>query len=179
MSTAIGMVELSSISRGIDTCDSMVKASQVELLRASTVCPGKYFVLVSGDTGSVRASVAAGLECGVSRVVDTLILSNVHPQLSAALGRAARPQAHGAIGVLEYFSVSAAIVGADTAVKAAEVTLIDVRLGGAIGGKGYVTICGDVGAVRAAVTAASKNRAMLDDVTVIPKPAPEVYRSLL
>ena len=84
MSTAIGMVELSSISRGIDTCDSMVKASQVELLRASTVCPGKYFVLVSGDTGSVRASVAAGLECGSDRVVDTLILSNVHPQLSAA-----------------------------------------------------------------------------------------------
>ncbi len=42
MALAIGMIELSSIARGIDTCDYMVKAAQVDLLRASTVCPGKY-----------------------------------------------------------------------------------------------------------------------------------------
>jgi len=179
VSTAIGMVELNSISRGIDVCDSMVKAAQVELLRGSTVCPGKYFVLVSGDTGSVRASVAEGVKCGGDRVVDTLLLPNVHPQLASSLGRGKRPVPQGAIGVLEFYSVSSAIVAADLAVKAAEVTLIDVRLGGAIGGKGYVTLCGDVGAVRAAVAAASRDKAMLDGATVIPKPSQEVYRSLL
>lgn len=41
MATAIGMVELTSIARGIETCDYMVKAAQVDLLRSSTVCPGK------------------------------------------------------------------------------------------------------------------------------------------
>lgn len=179
MSTAIGMVELSSISRGIDVCDSMIKAAQVELLRGSTVCPGKYFVLISGDTGSVRASVAEGIKCGGDRVVDTLLLPNVHPQLASSLGRGQRPTPQGAIGVLEFYSVSSTIVAADIAVKAADVTLIDVRLGGAIGGKGYVTLCGDVGAVRAAVAAASKDKVMLDGVTVIPRPSQEVYRSLL
>lgn len=179
MSTAIGLVELNSISRGIEACDCMVKAAQVELLRGSTVCPGKYLVLVSGDTGSVRASLAEGVKCGGERVVDTLMLPNVHPQLSAALGRGARPEAQGAIGVLEFYSVSATIVAADTAAKAADVTLINVRLGSAIGGKGYVTLCGDVGSVRAAVAAASKDKSMLDGTTVIPKPSPEVYRSLL
>ena len=39
MGKAIGMVELSSISRGIETSDYMVKIAQVDLLRASTVCP--------------------------------------------------------------------------------------------------------------------------------------------
>lgn len=179
MSTAIGLVELNSISRGIETCDCMVKAAKVELLRGSTICPGKYLVLISGDTGSVRVSLAEGVKCGGERVVDTLLLPNVHPQLSAALKRGPRPKAEGAIGVLEFFSVSAAIVAADTAAKAAEITLLDVRLGSAIGGKGYVTLCGDVGAVRAAVTAASRDKAMLDGTTVIPRPAPEVYRSLL
>ena len=48
---AIGMVELNSIARGIETCDYMVKAAQVDLIRSSTVCPGKYMVLIAGDTG--------------------------------------------------------------------------------------------------------------------------------
>ena len=43
---AIGMVELNSIARGIETCDYMVKAATVELLRSSTVCPGKYLSLI-------------------------------------------------------------------------------------------------------------------------------------
>ena len=41
MRTAIGMVELTSIARGIETADFMVKAAKVALLRACTVCPGK------------------------------------------------------------------------------------------------------------------------------------------
>ena len=51
MGRAIGMVELSSIARGIETSDSMLKAAQVELLRSVTVCPGKYMVIVGGEIG--------------------------------------------------------------------------------------------------------------------------------
>ena len=51
---AIGMVELNSIARGIETCDYMVKAAQVDLIRSSTVCPGKYMILIAGDTGDVK-----------------------------------------------------------------------------------------------------------------------------
>ena len=48
MGLAIGMVELNSIARGIETCDYMVKAAQIQLLRSSTVCPGKYLILIGG-----------------------------------------------------------------------------------------------------------------------------------
>ena len=59
MGRAIGMVELSSIARGIETSDSMLKAAQVELLRSVTVCPGKHMVIVGGDPGAVSSSLAA------------------------------------------------------------------------------------------------------------------------
>ena len=36
----------------------MVKAAQVELIRSSTVCPGKYIIIIAGDTGDVKASMA-------------------------------------------------------------------------------------------------------------------------
>ena len=57
-SKAIGMIELSSIARGIEVSDYMVKAAQVELLRASTVCPGKY-VVIGGAVSRLSAGDVA------------------------------------------------------------------------------------------------------------------------
>ena len=179
MSTAIGMVELNSIARGIETCDYMVKAAQVELIRSSTVCPGKYLVLIAGDTGNVRSAMAEGTKRGGECVVDTLLIPNVHPQLIPAISMTTQTPAMGAVGVLEFYSVASAIVAADVAAKAANITLIEVRIGYAIGGKGYVTLTGDVGAVRAAVAAASRDAQLLVGTTVIPRPAKQVFDSLL
>ena len=39
---AIGLVEFNSIAVGIEAADAMLKVSEVELLMAKTVCPGKY-----------------------------------------------------------------------------------------------------------------------------------------
>lgn len=179
MRTAIGMVELNSIAKGIETCDYMVKAAQVELIRSSTVCPGKYLILIAGETGDVRASMKEGEKRGGECVVDTLLLPNVHPQLIPAISMATQPPARGAVGVLEFYSVASAITAADIAAKAANITLIEVRIGYAIGGKGYVTLTGDVGAVRAAVAAATRDAQLLVGTTVIPRPAQQVFDSLL
>lgn len=179
MRAAIGMVELNSIARGIETSDYMVKAAQVELIRSSTVCPSKYLILISGDTGDVKASMAEGVKRGGECVVDTLLLPNVHPQLIPAISMTTQPPALGAVGVLEFYSVASAITAADVAAKAANITLIEVRIGYAIGGKGYVTLTGDVGAVRAAVAAAARDAQLLVGTAVIPRPAQQVFDSLL
>ena len=179
MRTAIGMVELNSIAKGIETCDYMVKAAQVELIRSSTVCPGKYLILIAGDTGDVRAAMKEGESRGGECVVDTLLLPNVHPQLIPAISMATQTPPLGAVGVLEFYSVASAITAADIAAKAANIALIEVRIGYAIGGKGYVTLTGDVGAVRAAVAAATRDAQLLVGTTVIPRPAKQVFDSLL
>lgn len=179
MGLAIGMVELNSIARGIETCDYMVKAAQVDILRSSTVCPGKYLVLISGETGDVKASMAEGTKRGGECVVDSLMLPNVHPQLIPAISMTNQIPEKGAIGVLEFYSVASAIIAADVAAKAANVTLIEVRIGYAIGGKGYVTLTGDVGAVREAVAAAERQAEMLVGTAVIPRPAKQLFDSLI
>lgn len=179
MGKAIGMVELSSIARGIETSDYMVKAAQVDLIRSSTVCPGKYIVIVGGDTGDVKAAMREGLLRGGEYVVDSLQISNVHEQLIPALQGTVTVENPGAVGVVEFYSVASAILAADEAAKAANITLIEVRIGYAIGGKGFVTLTGDVGAVRAAVAAAKEGRDLYVQSTVIPRPAPQVFQSLL
>ncbi|MFQ6832217.1 BMC domain-containing protein [Butyricicoccus pullicaecorum] len=179
MATAIGMVELTSIARGIETCDYMVKAAQVDLLRSSTVCPGKYMIIVGGETGDVRAAMAEGIKRGGELVVDTLMLPNVHEQLIPAISMTNQVDVRGAVGVLEFYSIASAIIAADVAAKAANITLIEVRTGYAIGGKGFVTLTGDVGAVRAAVEAARKDAELLVETTVIPRPDKKLFNALL
>ena len=179
MGRAIGMVELSSIARGIETSDSMLKAAQVELLRSVTVCPGKYMVIVGGDTGAVRASLEAGKAAGGEFVVDTLLIPSVHEQVFPAISGTVEVTDPQAIGVIEYYSIASAIEAADAAAKAAQITLIEVRIGYAIGGKGFVVLTGDVGAVRAAIDAAKQVSELYVESTVIPRPAPQLLESLL
>lgn len=179
MKLAIGMIELNSIARGIEASDFMVKAARVDLLRSSTVCPGKYIVIIGGEVGDVSISIAEGEKRAGEYLVDKLLIPNVHPQLIPAIGMTTQIEEFGALGVIEFFSAAAAITAADTAAKAAGVTLIDVAIGYAIGGKGYVTLTGDVGAVRAAVAAAEENAELLVASAVIPKPSPAVFTCLL
>ncbi len=179
MGNAIGMTELSSIAAGINTADAMVKAANVELIQATTICPGKYMVIVHGAVGAVRASLNEGMNTAGSYIVDSLFIPNIDPQVCPAIMMTTHPPMTGALGVLEYFSVASAIMAADIAVKAANVTLIEIRTGYAIGGKGFVTLTGDVGSVRAAVAAASKEQPLLVSTTVIPKPAQQLFQKLV
>lgn len=179
MRNAIGMIELSSIARGIEVCDFMLKAAQVELIRSSTVCPGKYMIIISGDTGDVRASMNEGKKHSREYMVDSLMIPNIHPQLIPALTAVTQVPKTGAIGVIEFYSVASAINAADVIAKAAQVTLMEVRIGFAIGGKGFVSFTGEVGAVRAAIAAAEKSSELYVHSTVIPKPSPRLYETLL
>ena len=90
--------------------------------------------------------------------------------------------AEGALGVMEFFSVSASIRAADAAVKAADIELIEVRLGTGIGGKSYVALTGDTAAVTEAVRCGADtcgDTGLLMDTVVIPNPRPEIFESLL
>lgn len=178
MGNAIGMVELTSIARGIEVCDFMLKAAQVELVRSCTVCPGKYMVIVAGETGDVKASMAEGKKRSGEYLVDSLFIPNIHTQLIPALSAVNQVPKTGAVGVIEFYSVASAISAADVAAKAAQITLIEVRIGFAIGGKGFVSLTGEIGAVRAAIAAAEKSSELYLQSTVIPKPSPKLFEAL-
>lgn len=182
MIRTIGLLELNSIAKGIEVADSMIKAAEVKLIKANSICPGKYIVLISGDVGAVKASVEVGVDIGREFVVDKLVLPSVHPQLISAINGTTFINELNSLGVLEFFSIATSIVAADAAAKAASVELIDLRLGFAIGGKAFVTLTGDVSAVKEAVEAGARVAAdtgMLVNKVVIPSPRKELFDELL
>jgi len=150
---AIGLIEFNSIAQGIMTGDAMVKRAEVDLLEARTICPGKYMVLIGGNTGEVGESMESGIEVGADTIVDKLFLPNVHPSIFPAIVGAVETEEVEALGIIETISVASTIVAADAAAKAADVTLVDLRLANGLGGKSFVLIVGDVPNVEAAVEA--------------------------
>ena len=57
---SLGLLELNSIARGVEAGDAMLKAAEVTLLKAGSVCPGKYTVVISGEVAAVKAAMDAG-----------------------------------------------------------------------------------------------------------------------
>ena len=178
---SIGFLELSGIAKGVQAADNMLKAAEIRLIAAKPSCPGKYLVLVYGEVAAVETAVNAGRETGGGSVVDWLVIPRVHPQVIEAVDLSTAPEQMGAVGVLEYFCVTASIMGADAAVKAADVTLLEIRLGTGIGGKSYVLLTGDVSSVTEAVAcgaSAGEKSGMLVSQVVIPAPHADLVKNL-
>jgi microcompartment protein CcmL/EutN len=179
---SIGLIELTSIAAGFQTCDAMLKASDVELMLSRSICSGKYMVMVKGDVAAVQASVAAGIRGGHFSVIDSFVIPNLHEAVFPAIAGASKVEQLEALGVVESFSVAALIEGADAAVKAANVRLIEIRLAMALGGKAFVTLTGDVAAVQSAVEAGAQvvgSKGMLVNKVVIPSPRPELLNEMI
>ncbi len=153
----MALLEFDSISAGIVAGDAMVKASPLGSIYAGTVHPGKYLVLVSGDTASVEVALATGAETGRGHVNDSVFLPDIHPDVTAAIvgGAKSASLTEEALGIVETSTVAAVIDAADAGVKAAEVVVSSVRLADGLGGKGYVLFSGMVAEVEAAVEAAA------------------------
>ncbi len=178
----IGLIELTSIAAGFQVADTMLKSGDIRLILSRSICSGKYMILIGGDTASVQSAVEAGAKEARGCLIDRFVIPSVHPDVIAALGRSQPPPVNGALGILEVFNVATLIEAADAAAKAASVTLLEVRLAMAMGGKAFCTVTGDVSSVQAAVAAGRAliaDRGLLVNAVVISRPHPDVYHEVV
>ena len=179
---SIGLIELSSISIGYKVTDAMLKTASVELVLSRTVCPGKFICLIWGDVAAVEASVEAGIMVGQGYIVNDLVIPNLHEQIYPAMTATNIIKERGALGVVETFDIVSTILAADASAKASAVTLCEVRIAMAIGGKAFYTLTGDVAAVEAAVSAGLQSlegRGLVVNSVVIPRPREELFEEFI
>jgi microcompartment protein CcmL/EutN len=148
---ALGLLELETVPAGIEAGDAMAKRAPIEVIRAGTVHPGKYLVLVGGAVADVEEALAAGREVGGLAVRDMVFLPNVHPEVVGGARGLRRAATGEALGVVETATVPAILRAADAGLKGAQVQLLELRLADDLGGKGYLLFGGIVSEVEAAV----------------------------
>ena len=184
MEPAIGLIEVVSIAQGIMVADQMAKKADVKIVEAHSICPGKFIVLITGDTGAVKDSVSRGIQVAKEYLVDHLIIPNVHSQVIPAIEGTndIDTQKIDAIGVIEFFSAASCLVAADLSCKESDITLIEIRLGMGLGGKSFYVFTGPIGNVKSAATKGieyGKSQGTLFNFIVIPAPNPQLWKKLI
>jgi microcompartment protein CcmL/EutN len=153
-SPAVALWEFSSIVEGVNAADAIAKGAPIDLLYTGTTHPGKYLVLVAGDTASVEVAtiIVAGLSVAL---IDLVFLPDVHPTVVDAMvsSDTSAPTSADAIGLVETKTIASGVDAADAAVKAADVSLAALRMADGIDGKAYFIVEGVIGEVEAAVEA--------------------------
>ena len=179
---AIGLIELGSIAAGFETADAMLKAADVTILLARSICSGKYIVMIGGEVAAVQSSIDVGVKISRGSVIDTFVIPNVHPDVFPAISGAGKTEMLGALGIVESFSVASLIEAADASAKAANVKIMEIRLAMALGGKAFLTMTGEVAAVQSAVDAGARvvaEKGLLVNKVVIPGPRPELLTEVV
>jgi microcompartment protein CcmL/EutN len=177
---ALALIDFSSIAVGIEAADAMVKRAQIDVIRAGTVQPGRYLVLIGGAVADVQESLAAGRHVGGESVLDHVYLPHVHPEVVEAIGGGRVPAPRDSVGVVETTTVAAALHAADAGIKGADVKLIEVRMADGLGGKGIVMYSGFVADVDSAVEIGCGvvRPGLLVRQVVIPQLHPEMWDNL-
>ena len=178
---SIGFIETTSIAKGIEAADAMMKAAGVQLIDAYAICPGKYLIMVTGSLGDVQSSVNAGIETAAETFIDSFVIPNINEQVVPAILGTSNVTDIDAVGIIETFAVAGCIRAADECAKTAAVQLIEIRMAKGLGGKCFVTLTGEVGAVRSAINAGVnliKDEGMIVQKVVIPQAHKELRRTL-
>ena len=182
MSKAIGIVEYKTVSAGVVAADAMVKTSDISVIEAQTVCPGKYIIIVTGDLSAVDAAVNTARVQHGEQLISSFVLGNPPESIFPAIYGATEIEEVSALGVLETYDAASMVVAADEAAKTAIVDLVEIRLARGMCGKSYMMITGEIAAVQAAIERAKQTvgkEGMYLDSSVIAHPDAQIRKAIL
>ena len=173
---ALALIEIDSIARGYSVMDGLAKRARVTVKWAKPVTPGKFIILFAGEIASAEEAMLAAQEIAGTHLLGTMFLPQVHSELLAALAGNHSQREMAAVAVVELSHVWSTLEGADLALKAAEVGLIQMTLAAGIGGKGYFVLVGEHADILAAHDAI-KGSDLLESliaIEVIANPQPDI-----
>lgn len=182
MKRSIGLLEFKSIAKGIEVTDEVLKAANVELVFGNPICPGKYVAMVTGEVAAVNHAMRTAKNLGDVFQIESLTLSNIHEDVYRALAGTIDPGKIQALGIIETMSAVAAVMVADTAVKASNIRLIEVRIARGLGGKGFTLLTGEISSVKRAIDACKNEYKPTGEIlcaSVVATPDKALIESLL
>ena len=176
------VMEYSSVAIGMKAADAMLKTSNVKLVTAQTVCPGKYMIILTGNVSAVKAAYSKGKSPDYDQLlIDDYLLGNIDGAVLEALFGVPEVGKLEALGIIETYSIASIIGAADNIVKTTPVQLIEIRIARGMSGKSYAIFSGELAAVEASMEGAIKEikeSGLLLHTTVIPNPDPQLWEIL-
>ncbi len=177
---ALGIIESSSIARGVVAADAAIKQAPSLLIMSRPVSSGKHLLMMRGQVAEVEESMKAARAAADALMLDSLELPYLHEALWSFLQLPVTAHTWGehrdeAVAIIETTTVCAAVAAADRALKTTPVQVRDMRLALGIGGKAVFTFTGELADVEASVAEAEATAGQrLITAEIIAAPAEEL-----
>lgn len=182
MTKSIGAIEFKSIAKGIEVSNEMVKKSLVEVLFLKSICPGKFLIIIGGETSYVNECIDYGMEIGSSYIVDNFVINAISQEIINGLKHKYQKLDNiSSIGVVETNKVCAGIKMLDKTLKSGDVVLVKLKMSFAIGGKLVYIVAGDLSSLEYALEEGKKVVKEKEIVyeTTIPSVDSQIIKSLI
>ena len=182
---AVALLELQGVAAGYACLDIMVKHSPVQILEANLIEPGKFLILYAGGVAEVQEAHQRVLEEREEQIICELLLPFAHEAILSGLRDAEKCNKmddYDCIAVVETKTIAGALLALDRALKDALVSLIGLRVAGALGGKGFFVLEGaqhDIESALETVSRAVSEKGGLFHQEVIARPHPEAVAWML
>ncbi len=154
MRKALGLIETSSIPKGMKILDSILKKTQVNLITSKPICPGKYLIIIRGTVESINIALNIATTIGEKAILYSCSIDKLNDKVFYALKERKKPENIEALGIIETKTSIASIVLADVLCDSSDIELVRLRLANGIGGKGLIIFAGDVSSVKNAIQSA-------------------------
>jgi microcompartment protein CcmL/EutN len=149
---ALAILEFSDIPSGMDATDAMLKKAPVGFVKSGTITRGRFLTLIGGTEGAVEEALQEGLRRAGTRVLDHLMLADVHPRVYDAILGGRRSAGLNPLAVIETDTVATNVRAAELALKGTPVELVELRLADSgLSGKGVSIYQGELPDIEAAV----------------------------
>lgn len=182
MNKSIGAIEFKSIAKGIEVSNEMIKKSSVDVLYLKSICPGKFLIIVGGETSYINECVDYGIKLGEGYIVDNFVINAISQEiLDGFKNKYQKLDSIVSIGVVESSKVCAGIKMIDKTLKSGDLVLVKLQLSFAIGGKLVYIVAGDLSSLEYALKE-SENVVREKEViykTVIPSVDSQIIKSLI
>jgi len=178
----LAVVEFKSIARGLFTTDSMLKAANVNLVLATSLCPGKYLTIVEGETSAVENSLRIAEEVGGIHVYSSQVINSINQKvIDAIYGKLQNNIDCGALAIVESMQMASLISSADVVADSVQIDFSDFRLARGCGVNSFYVFMGELSAVKEGANIAIQylqQRGALLACKVITGPDKQIWKSI-
>lgn len=182
MNKSIGAIEFKSIAKGIEVSNEMVKKSFVEILYLKSICPGKFLIIICGETSYVNECINYGTELGEEYIIDSFLINSISREIiNGFKNKYEKLDTINSIGVVETSKVCAGIKMLDKTLKSSDVALVKLQLSFAIGGKLVYIVAGNLSSIEHSLEESKKvvKEKEIIYTTTIPSVDEEIIKSLI
>jgi microcompartment protein CcmL/EutN len=178
----LAIVEFKSTARGLYVTDAMLKEAEVDLVLATSLCPGKYLAIVEGETSAVESALRIADHIGGRHVYSSEVLNSINLKVIDAISGKLGDYSEEAIAIIESMQIASIINSADEVADAVPVEFVDFRLARGCGVNSFYVFSGEYSAVEEGAVRAKeflKIRGALLAYKVISGPDNEVFRWMI